>query len=73
MKAKLGGLIVSIAYVMMFIVVKSFPFAIDYIGAQGIFYLFATNSALGVIFIYYFLPETLGRNFNDIEAFFARP
>lgn len=72
MKAKLGGLIVSIAYVMMFVVIKSFPFAMDHLGAPYIFYIFALNSLLGVLFIYYFLPETLGRTFNEIEQFFGK-
>lgn len=44
----------------------------DHLGAPYIFYIFALNSLLGVLFIYYFLPETLGRTFNEIEQFFGK-
>lgn len=71
MKGKLGGLVVSIAYVMMFGAVKSFPYAMDYLGVQQLFYLFALNSFMGVMFTYLYLPETLGKTFKDIEMFFA--
>jgi len=70
-KAKLGGVIVSIAYLLMFVVVKSFPFLLDWLGIQGIFYIFGVNSFIGVIFIYIFLPETLGKSFKEIENYFT--
>lgn len=70
-KGKLGGFIVSFAYVMMFFVVKLFPYAMDYLGAQGIFYLFSANCFMAVIYIYFYLPETLGKQFSEIEAFFT--
>lgn len=70
-KGKLGGFIVSFAYIMMFVVVKMFPYAMDYLGAQGIFYLFSANCFAAVIYIYIYLPETLGKQFSEIEAFFT--
>lgn len=69
-KGRLGGLIISIAYVLMFGAVKIFPYVLDYFGAQQIFYLFAVNSFFGVIFTYAYLPETLGKHFKEIETFF---
>lgn len=69
-KGKLGGLIISIAYCMMFGVVKVFPFIMDYMGIQKIFYLFAVNSLIGVAFTYAYLPETLGKSFTEIQMFF---
>lgn len=71
MKGKLGGLVISIAYVLMFCVVKMFPFVMDYLGIEKVFYLFAVNSLIGVLFTYFFLPETLGKSFKEIEMFFA--
>lgn len=70
MKGKLGGLVISIAYILMFGVVKMFPFVMDYLGIEKLFYLFAVNSLFGVIFTYFFLPETLGKSFKEIEMFF---
>lgn len=60
----------SIAHCMMFGVVKIYPFIMDYLGAQKIFYIFAVNSFIGVVFTYAYLPETLGKSFNEIESFF---
>lgn len=71
MKGKLGGLVISIAYVLMFCVVKMFPFVMDNLGIEKVFYLFAVNSLMGVVFTYFFLPETLGKSFKEIEIFFA--
>lgn len=55
----------------MFGAVKVFPYIMDYLGAQQIFYLFAINSFIGVLFTYAYLPETLGKSFKEIESFFV--
>lgn len=71
-KGKIGGFIISIAYILMFGVVKIFPYLLDFLGTQNIFYIFALNSLLGVLFTYMFLPETLGKSFEEIELSFKR-
>lgn len=71
-KGKLGGLIVAMAYVLMFGVVKIYPSAIEVLGVQSMFYIFATASFLGVMFSYFFLPETLGKGFLEIEKHFTK-
>lgn len=63
---------ISIAYLLMFGVVKAFPYILDYVGTQQTFYIFAINSFLGVLFTYVYLPETLGKSFKEIEMSFVR-
>ncbi|XP_069683871.1 facilitated trehalose transporter Tret1-like [Periplaneta americana] len=65
-----GGVMVGIAYALMFGVVKSFPFVLDVTGAQGIFFFFSLMSLSGVAFVYVFLPETLGKSLQEIEDYF---
>jgi len=66
-----GGIIISFAYIMMFAVVKSYPYILKSISIEGIFFSFSFMSLTGTAFIYFFLPETLGKSFSDIEKFFS--
>lgn len=69
-KGTLGGFVMAAAYVLMFGAVKVFPYAMDRLGAQGLFYVFSTTSFLGVVYVFVYLPETLGRSFEEIERRF---
>lgn len=71
-KGKLGGLLVTTAYLQMFMVVKLFPYAIDFFNMTGILLIFSTNSFLCIVFVYYFLPETFGKNLSEIENYFKK-
>ncbi|XP_052566238.1 facilitated trehalose transporter Tret1-like [Culex pipiens pallens] len=71
-KGKLGGLVVSVAYVLMFAVVKAFPYLLELMSIQGIFYLYAITSFSGVIYIYGWVPETFGKSFQEIERYFMK-
>lgn len=62
---------VTLAYIMMFGAVKSFPYVIDWLGTQGVFYIFSTTSFLGVVYTFIYLPETLGKSFDEIERYFG--
>lgn len=66
-----GGVIVSLAYLMMFAVVKSYPYIVQSISIESICFFFSFTSLMGTIFIYFFLPETLGKSFSDIKNFFS--
>lgn len=66
-----GGLMVSLAYIMMFAVTKSYPYILKSMSIEGIFFSFSFMSLTGAAFVYFFLPETLGKSFSDIEKFFS--
>uniref|UniRef100_A0A1B6KB92 Major facilitator superfamily (MFS) profile domain-containing protein n=1 Tax=Graphocephala atropunctata TaxID=36148 RepID=A0A1B6KB92_9HEMI len=68
-----GGLLVSFAYILMFGVVKVFPFMLDVLQISGCFYFFSFTSLINVVIVYFFLPETLGKSFEEIGKFFIRP
>lgn len=66
-----SGIMVAIAYVAMFTVVKIYPYFLEAIGSQGIFFFFGLMSLVATSFVYFFLPETLGKSFSEIEKYFV--
>jgi facilitated trehalose transporter len=69
-KAKYGGLTVALAYILMSIVLRIFPFMLDSMSISTIFIIFGTSSFACGVFIYFFLPETHRRTFSEIENYF---
>lgn len=67
----MGGTMVSVAYIMMFGMIKGYPFMLAKMGAQGVFFFFSATSLIGASFVYVFLPETLGKSFSEIEKYFS--
>ncbi|XP_034242973.1 facilitated trehalose transporter Tret1-2 homolog [Thrips palmi] len=67
-----SGLLVSLAYLFMFGVVKSFPYFMAAAGARNVFYVFGAISCVGTAFVFFFLPETLGRSLAEIEKYFVK-
>lgn len=67
-----SGLIVSFAYILLFLVVKSFPVLLLILKVSGLFYLFSLVSFTTVVFVYFFLPETLGKSLKEIEQYFSK-
>jgi facilitated trehalose transporter len=70
-RKKLSGILVAVAYLLMSSVVKSYPYTIAWLGAEGLFFLFAVTSFAGVVFVLLFLPETMGKSFREIEKRFS--
>lgn len=69
-KAKYGGLTVALAYVLMSIILRIFPFMLNSMRISTIFFIFGASSLVCGIFIYFFLPETHRRSFTEIENYF---
>lgn len=68
-----GGFLVSYAYLLMFLMVKAFPFMLDLFHISVMFYFFSFTSFLNVVIVFLFLPETLGKSFEEIEKAFVKP
>lgn len=66
-----GGFMVSLAYIIMFGTIKCYPYALNAMGVQGIFFFFSFMSLIATSFVYLFLPETLGKTFAEIESYFV--
>lgn len=72
-RGKLGGCLISLAYVLMFIVVKTFPYLLDTFKMPCLFIVIAMFNLLSVSFVFFYLPETLGKSFAEIENYFNKP
>jgi SP family facilitated glucose transporter-like MFS transporter 8 len=70
-KAKFGGVSIAIAYLLMSIVLKYFPAALEFSNISIIFAFFGCMSFLCALFIYFFLPETHRKTFAEIEQYFV--
>lgn len=57
----------TIAWLLAFLVTKTFSNVRDLIGLGETFWLFAFFSALGSIFVLLFVPETKGKSFVEIQ------
>lgn len=71
-RGSLTGFIISITYVVMFFIVKIYPSILVIFGLDGVFIFFSITSFIGVVVVYFFLPETLGKSFVDIEKCFTK-
>lgn len=71
-KGKIAGIIVFIAYTLMFFVVKFFPYSLTMYGMEVMFYFFAISSFIFCAFVWRFLPETYSKTLNDIHNYFVR-
>ncbi|KAF5292659.1 hypothetical protein FQR65_LT11211 [Abscondita terminalis] len=70
-RGKLGSMLVGLAYLYMFGVLKVFPYLLDVVRLPTLFCGLAVVNCFGICFVQYFLPETLGKRFSDIEKYFS--
>jgi len=62
-----AGLTTCLAYVYSFIIVKIYPFMVQSLERYGLFFFYGGMSVLGTIFVVIFLPETKGKDLQEIE------
>ena len=65
-----SGVSVAVAYLLMFITVKLFLMVLHAIGIVVIFLSFSAVCFSFVFFVYFFVPETFGKTFTEIEKAF---
>ncbi|VVC29028.1 Sugar transporter, conserved site,Major facilitator superfamily domain,Major facilitator, sugar [Cinara cedri] len=66
-----GCILVSYAYLLMFVVMKVFPYIWEAIGVDGVFAVFGIMSLAMAVYVHLVLPETLGKSFKEIEDYFT--
>lgn len=70
-RSVLGPASSSFSLLCTFIVVRSFPAMKNRMGSDGAFWLFLSSTIVGLIFIYFLLPETKGKSLEEIERLFS--
>lgn len=66
----MGGIVSSLAYFFIFVVVKIYPQILEVLQVYGMMWAFAAISLSVIGFVVFFLPETQGKTLLEIEAKF---
>lgn len=66
-----GSLLVSYSYLLMFVVLKAFPYVLAAFSLTSIFMIFGIISLLMATYVYLVVPETRGKSFQEIEDYFT--
>lgn len=67
-----AGISVCYVYAISFVAIKFYPLFNSAVGPETVCLFIGSVSLLGTLFIYWFLPETKGRTFKEIEEFFKK-
>lgn len=65
-----SGLTIFAGYTMSFVIIKLYPDMIAILGNGILFIFYGSVSLLGIIFVYFILPETKGKSLQEIEEHF---
>jgi len=65
--------LVSYAYLIMFAVLKAFPYVLAAVSVPHVFLMFGTVCLTMAVYVHFVVPETLGKSFREIEDYFTRP
>ncbi|XP_071454715.1 trehalose transporter 1-like protein isoform X2 [Hetaerina americana] len=67
-----NSLILSLVNFLLFASLQSYPHMLEAFGPHGVLWFFSAVSAFGIVFVYFFLPETRNKSLADIESYFAK-
>jgi len=67
----MGGIVASLAHMLIFGSVKTYPDLMHGLGTDGTLWLFGAAALLGALYCYIFLPETKGKTLREIELTFS--
>ncbi|XP_046674673.1 uncharacterized protein LOC124363469 [Homalodisca vitripennis] len=68
-----SGITGGMGFASCFISVKLYPICVRVFEANTVFLFFTTFGALGIVYIYLYLPETHGKTLLEIEDYFKGP
>lgn len=57
-------------WTLVFLITLSFPKVVAWVGIQGGFFFFGVWAAIAIPFCMFFLPETKGKTFDELEHLF---
>jgi facilitated trehalose transporter len=66
----LSSIAVSMNFVMMFVVIKTYHDIKNSMGEDGTFWLYSSVCLCSCFFVYFFVPETKGKSLTEIEELF---
>ncbi|KAL1139897.1 hypothetical protein AAG570_006874 [Ranatra chinensis] len=66
-----GGISAAMYYVWFFVVSKTFLDLERWLQLFGVYFFYGMLGMCGIVFLYFFLPETEGKRLDEVEHFFA--
>ncbi|XP_075210782.1 facilitated trehalose transporter Tret1-2 homolog [Lycorma delicatula] len=67
-----GGLSAAVYYIEYFSVSKTFLDLKSLLNLYGVFFFYGSLGFIGILFLYFCLPETEGKKLEDVEKIFAK-
>ena len=55
-----------------FVIIKAFPFLLEYLGMSGIFFIPCVTSIIGALFAFLMIPETRNKSIHELEHVFQK-
>lgn len=66
-----GSIAGTTNWLLAFLITKTFKNITDGMGTDGAFWLFAGLTVVGVVFVFFAVPETKGKSLNEIQQHLA--